>query len=260
MSKRNQPYLPLYVQDFLTDEKLMECSAAATGIYIRLMCIMHKSEQYGKILLKQKDKQHDKQIKNFAAKLFKHLPYALDIIEYGLDELTSEGVLTIEGDYLIQKRMVKDNSISEIRSEAGKKGGIKSAEFAKAKNKANTQAKAEANTEYEYEDEIEGNNEGGTGEEKIKFAENVLMTKTEFKKLSEAHGGIIAKKAIDILDNYKGSKGKKYKSDYRAILSWVIDKIHKENGATKTRAEQFKETGAEVDEFIDSLVSGTNGR
>ena len=43
MALRDQPYLPLYVQDFLTDEKLAECSAMATGVYIRLMCIMHKS-------------------------------------------------------------------------------------------------------------------------------------------------------------------------------------------------------------------------
>ncbi len=54
MALRNQPYFPLYVQDFLTDEKLAECSAESTGVYIRLMCILHKSEEYGCILLKTK--------------------------------------------------------------------------------------------------------------------------------------------------------------------------------------------------------------
>lgn len=29
MALRDQPYLPLYVQDFLTDEKLRECSYEA---------------------------------------------------------------------------------------------------------------------------------------------------------------------------------------------------------------------------------------
>lgn len=98
-------------------------------------------------------------------------------------------------------------------------------------------------------------------EQKIEFAKNVKMTETEFKKLSETHGGIITKLAIEKLDSYKGSTGKKYKDDYRAILSWVIKQVQKEikeNGATKTRAEQFRETGAEVDEYIDSLVSGAN--
>ena len=155
MALRNQPYIPLYVQDFLTDEKLIECSASATGVYIRIMCIMHKSEPYGTILLKQKDKQSDKQILNFALKLLKSLPYDLETIQSGLEELISENVLQIEGDKLLQKRMIKDFTISIKRAEAGKKGGEKT-QFAKAKVKANDQA----NTEYEdeYENEIDYEN------------------------------------------------------------------------------------------------------
>jgi uncharacterized protein YdaU (DUF1376 family) len=145
MALRDQPYLPLYVQDFLTDEKLMECSASATGIYIRLLCIMHKSEEYGVILLKQKDKQTDNQIKNFANKLAKYLPYSTEEIISGISELLSEGVLQNGGDKLSQKRMIRDNEISIIRSEAGKKGV-----FAKAKGKT----KPQANPEDENEDEI----------------------------------------------------------------------------------------------------------
>lgn len=154
MALRDQPYLPLYVQDFLTDEKLIECSASATGVYIRLMCIMHKSEEYGVILLKQKDKQNDSNCLNFAYKLAKFLPYPEKEILSGLTELLNEGVLILDGDKLIQKRMVKDNSISIVRAEAGSKGGKKT-HFAKAKPKAKGQAKPKANTEYEivYENE-----------------------------------------------------------------------------------------------------------
>lgn len=148
MALRDQPYLPLYVQDFLTDEKLMECSASATGIYIRLMCIMHKSDEYGVILLKQKDKQTDNQIKNFALKLAKYLPYSTEEIYAGLSELLNEGVLQNGGDKLSQKRMIKDNDISIKRAKSGKKGGIKT-QFAKAKEEANTQANYENETETE---------------------------------------------------------------------------------------------------------------
>ena len=133
MALRNQPYLPLYIQDFLTDEKLNECSALATGIYIKLMCLMHKSEQYGTILLKQKDKQTDKQIKNFALKLVKHLPWTVNIIESGLTELINEDVIKINNDKLEQKRMIHDNDISIKRSISGSIGGKKTQEFAKAK-------------------------------------------------------------------------------------------------------------------------------
>ncbi len=139
MALRDQPYLPLYVQDFLTDEKLIECSASATGIYIRLMCVMHKSEPYGMILLKQKDKQSENICLNFAYKLARHLPYSIDEISAGIDELVNEGVLIIENNKLIQKRMVRDNEISDKRAMAGKIGGIKTQKFAKAKVKANSE-------------------------------------------------------------------------------------------------------------------------
>jgi uncharacterized protein YdaU (DUF1376 family) len=156
MPLRNQPYLPLYVQDFLTDEKLIECSAQATGVYIRLMCIMHKSEPYGTILLKQKDKQNSKQTKNFALKLAKHLPYDLNVIENSLDELISEGVLILDGDQIIQKRMVKDNYISDERAKAGSKGG-KIAQ-AKPKAKVKPKHKAKPESEIDIEDDIDNEN------------------------------------------------------------------------------------------------------
>lgn len=160
MALRDQPYLPLYVQDFLTDEKLIECSAFATGIYIRILCIMHKSDEYGTILLKQKDKQTDKQINNFAIKLAKQMPYSLDELISGLTELINEGVLQKGGDKLMQKRMVKDNAISIIRADAGSKGG-----FAKAKSIA----KDVANTEYETITETVTVNKNNKGAKNKKF-------------------------------------------------------------------------------------------
>lgn len=131
MALRDQPYLPLYVQDFLTDEKLIECSAESTGVYIRLMCLMHKSQEYGKILLRQKDWQNGSSCQNFARKLAKQMPYDLEIIERCLQELSDEGVIFITNKEISQKRMIKDNEISLKRSEAGKKGAG-ATHFAKA--------------------------------------------------------------------------------------------------------------------------------
>lgn len=159
MALRNQPYLPLYVQDFLTDEKLIECSAESTGVYIRLMCILHKSDTYGCILLKQKDKQNDNNVKNFALKLAKQMPYDISTIERSLEELIEEKVLILEDDTLYQKRMKKDGILSDIRAEAGKKGANRknAKDFAKANDEAKELANNEANSEneYEYEDEID---------------------------------------------------------------------------------------------------------
>lgn len=165
MALRGQPYFPLYVQDFMTDERLNECGAESVGVYIRLMCVMHKSQEYGTFLLKQKDKQDKNNVVNFAHKLFKHMPYHVDVIQRALQELIDEEVLTIDGDLLFQKRMVKDGKLSDTRASAGKKGGkqtqknINDGVFAEAKVKASDKAEVEAktkqNTEDEYEDEYE---------------------------------------------------------------------------------------------------------
>lgn len=63
---------------------------------------------------------------------------------------------------------------------------------------------------------------------RTQYAENVKMTEDEFKKLVDQFGLEDTNRMIEILDNYKGSSGKKYKSDYRAILSWVVDRLKEE--------------------------------
>lgn len=173
MALRDQPYLPLYVQDFLTDEKLADCSAQSTGVYIRLMCLMHKSAQYGCILLKQKDKQNESKILNFAVKMSRQMPYTVDVIAAALEELLDENVIQIEGDVLSQKRMVQDAKISDTRASAGKKR--KKAEkkstdddfasdFASDFAIAKTQANAENEIEYENETENEDEDKNVTAE------------------------------------------------------------------------------------------------
>ena len=49
------------------------------------------------------------------------MPYQTEEIMAGLTELLEAGVIQNSGDKLTQKRMVRDNEISKIRSKAGKK-------------------------------------------------------------------------------------------------------------------------------------------
>ena len=65
---------------------------------------------------------------------------------------------------------------------------------------------------------------------KKRFAPDVLLLEDEFQKLVDAYGEQPAREMIEMLDNYKGSSGRKYKSDYKAILSWVVSKWTKEKG------------------------------
>ena len=70
-------------------------------------------------------------------------------------------------------------------------------------------------------------------ESKEKYADFVLMTKVEYEKLVKEYGEESVKWMINKLDNFKGSKGKTYKSDYRAILSWVVGEYQKDSGLNK---------------------------
>lgn len=219
MALRDQPYIPLYVQDFLTDEKLVYCSASATGVYIRLMCIMHKSEEYGTILLKQKFKQASKQEINFAAQLAVQMPYDLLEIENAIIELVHEEVLHIEGDYLIQSRMVRDCKLSEKRAVAGRAGGKKT-QNKPIKNKEKdrkvasnfAQAKSEANTEYE--NEYENKDKGGVGEK-----EKEKSKRFSFKNEMVAYG--FDKELVD--DWLVIRKAKKAVNSERAFKNFITE-------------------------------------
>ena len=57
---------------------------------------------------------------------------------------------------------------------------------------------------------------------KKKYAENVLLLEQEYETLCSKITKEGADRCIEILHLYKGSSGKKYASDYMAILSWVV--------------------------------------
>ncbi len=58
---------------------------------------------------------------------------------------------------------------------------------------------------------------------KVEYAEFVSMTEEEHQKLIDQYGPEMTARFIEELDNYKGSSGKMYKSDYRAILKPCVD-------------------------------------
>lgn len=70
--------------------------------------------------------------------------------------------------------------------------------------------------------------------QKKQYAEAVYMTETEYQILCEKHSKEFADRCIEVLNNYKLSKGKFYRSDYHAILAWVekkvLEDIAKSNG------------------------------
>lgn len=235
MSRRDQPYIPLYVMDFLTDEKLRECSAESVGVYIMLMCVMHKQEEYGTIVLREKDRKSADTISDFAAKLSKHLPFGEEVIRRAIQELLDEGVLHADGSRLIQKRMVRDADLSEKRASAGKKGST-------ATNAKFDAAKQAANTEDEDGGEAGEASEGGQSgraSQRGQYAElmalyNEICTSfPRIKSLSEARkkairarlaSGYTVESFKELFQKAEASSFLKGKNDrnWQATFDWLI--------------------------------------
>ncbi len=186
---RKLPYIPLYVNDFSCDEKLRMCSASAVGVYIFLMCVLHKSEIYGVLTLrryknnsKPDSKTYGKSdsktiapreslLYEFVELLRRQMPFSVEEIKDALEELLFYEVIVIEGKTLYQPRMKKDGEKSEKRVRAGQVGAqsrwnddeednnddrkpiAKPIANVMAKPIANTLANAE--NEYVYENNID---------------------------------------------------------------------------------------------------------
>lgn len=91
-------------------------------------------------------------------------------------------------------------------------------------------------------------NEEGKKEKKPKkppktmYADDVAMYPEEREKLVEQYGDEFTMKLIDELNNYKLSTGKRYKDDYRAILSWVVERCEKKYPNIRAKSARAKQT------------------
>jgi hypothetical protein len=64
--------------------------------------------------------------------------------------------------------------------------------------------------------------------QKHHYAPEVLLTEQEYAKLGTTYGEVGARWMIQKLDDYKAARGTTYKSDYRAILNWVVKEYQKQ--------------------------------
>lgn len=99
--------------------------------------------------------------------------------------------------------------------------------------------------------------------EKKRYADFVTLTEEEYNKLVEQYGTEAVKWCIQKLDNYKGSTGKKYASDYRTILSWVITSYNEEQTKHNQPAQARPPGGVKQEQqaksrnpFINAVLNG----
>lgn len=250
MALRDQPYLPLYIQDYMTDEMLAACSFYNQGIYVRIMCVFHKSETYGGILFKQIPKQNFSTSKYFAYILSKQTGVSEEEMANAIEELLFFSVLRImEVDgvpFLYQKRMVHDFEVSEKRSKSAKKGGGNPALKEKVLFKQTSKQVDKQNTEYENQYKEEVSNSINTEIQTVEFLKDkngktnqypTMESHGEMKLFEGDIGGCIQyyflmtktslneKQIKEYFEAYKIQHftGKNFKQDYNAILKHFRD-------------------------------------
>ena len=147
------------------------------------------------------------------------------------------------------------------KSEAGRIGGLKSAEKRKELKQnqavlkqcyqATKQNQHKEKEKKEKKSKEKENKENNNNAEKIHFADFVTMTNVEYKKLVDTYSKNFADQCITVLDNYKGSSGKTYKSDYRAILTWVVDKVKNQQQQQAIFTNRANNTSNELEKSKD---------
>lgn len=158
--------------------------------------------------------------------------YLMAILDYGFKDIAPEGSGIVSALF----EAVRPNlDQSKAKAKAGAAGGAVSKPKqtpSKPKQDVSKPKQTPSNKKKNKKEEVEG--EVVTpltplpDQAAVQWAENVTMTNDEHDKLLAAYGPADTARLIEILDNYKGSTGKHYKSDYRAILSWVVDRLEED--------------------------------
>jgi hypothetical protein len=95
--------------------------------------------------------------------------------------------------------------------------------------------------EKEQEEELEKEKEI-----KSSYADNVTLSEKEYTKLVNKYGKRVADASVTKLSAAKSAKGYKYKSDYAAILNWVVGEVIKNGGVPAATAQAKTAAGSRV--------------
>lgn len=228
--------MPIDTGEWLGSPRINNLSYDLRGIWLTMLCYMWESPTRG-IMAKANGKPYTQD----------QIIRLLDIDPLALSILLENGLLARndKGAYY-SPDMVHRERVSKARRTAGRKGGeVMKDKILNPKIEETpptivepppTPAATPQKPALFKEDEVPETPPELSPEQKAKaekkkkykYAEFVTLTKDEYAKLCTEHTEEAVRRMIEILDNYKGQSGKRYKSDYRAILNWVVDRYNDE--------------------------------
>ena len=222
MAKKQEIPMPFFTGDWIRCPELRVLPPDVRGLWMDMLCYMWESVERGVMVMPNGQPcTKEDVVRIIGTDSSGSTDWLNVLIENKVCEVREDGAI-------YSRRMVKDNLISEKRRLAGKKGG----ESTKAKVFI-PKAEAALPTPQQQPDEVTDppqltpeQQEKVEKAKKYISAEYVTLTRDEYTKLCIKYTEESAKKIIDMLNNYKGAKGKKYKSDYFTIRGWVKDKYY----------------------------------
>ncbi len=230
--------MPFDTRDWLCCPELKVLPADVRGLWIDMLCYMWESPVRG-VMVKPNGLLYTQ------AEIVRMLGTDAQGSSAWLQRLIDAGVCGVREDgAIISRRMVREEDLRQKRAVAGRKGG----EATQCRTEPRKAPKeAETSQEEPFETELfpgvqtvkpqKPKKAKKEEEPKIEYAEFVHLTQTEYDKLVADYGEEQVAWMIKKLDNTKGANGNKYKSDYRAILNWVVKAYNQEfeNGKDKHR-------------------------
>lgn len=227
----------------ITDTKILNMRAdyglEGYGLYWAIIEMMRNEEDY-KLEISKNTYRAIKSLTNTTIDVQKYIDDCIN--DYKLFKEDNEKFYS---DSLLRRMLEKDKK-TELARERAKKRWNSNANSMQKQCTSNA-IKVKENKEKEIKENKSKVNKKEQ-EEKIHFAEFVSMTNAEYEKLVSTYGKEFADQCITILDNYKGSSGKTYKSDYRAILNWVIDRA-KESKPKETKKSYQNYEQRDIENF-----------
>lgn len=110
------PFLKLFTADWRSDPRLRMCGAAARGLWIEMICLMHEATPYGHLLVNGRPPTDDQ--------LAALTGIPADHVTTLLDELESAGVFSrARGGVIYSRRLTRMAKVAASARNNGRKGG-----------------------------------------------------------------------------------------------------------------------------------------
>ena len=209
MGRKRNPYIQLFTRDILSSPRCRALSESAAGVYLFLLCRLNEPPTPGAYRIsdwelhpnwKRSCTQQclataDKQarLQYFAKMLAKNdLPWKTATILGGLQELYKYGIITVDGDMLVQPRMYKDNGfeLPDLDSDGDAVGTI-------------LDDPVSGSMALRGDDDFNENKGANNGAEKSTDS----GTKKVQKKVPVSHAPATRTLSVEIMSNIDNSKG-----------------------------------------------------